>query len=119
MNHTQAENTVFRYRRQLISDCIQYLRENYSQKITIEELSNNFFLSKSYLSSLFRQATGSSVVEYLQHIRIDKACELLTGTDLSITEISALVGYTDYRFFNKSFKKITGCTAQQYRKNRA
>lgn len=118
INHTQTESTVFRYRRQLISDCIQYLRENYSQKITIEELSNNFFLSKSYLSSLFRQATGSSVVEYLQHIRIDKACELLTDTDLSITEISALVGYTDYRFFNKSFKKITGCTAQQYRKNR-
>ncbi len=116
INHVHPENTISMYRHQLISDCIQYLRENYSQKITIEELSNNFFLSKSYLPSLFKQATGSSVVEYLQHIRIDKACELLTDTALSITEISNMVGYTDYRFFNKSFKKITGCTAQQYRK---
>lgn len=116
INHVQTENTTSKYRHQLISDCIQYLRENYSQKITIEELSNNFFLSKSYLSSLFKHATGSSVVEYLQHIRIDKACELLTTTTLSITEISTMVGYTDYRFFNKSFKKITGCTAHQYRK---
>lgn len=116
INHAHSENTISRYRHQLISDCIRYLRENYSQKITIEELSNNFFLSKSYLSSLFKQATGSSVVEYLQHIRIDKACELLTDTALSITEISNRVGYADYRFFNKSFKKITGCTAQQYRK---
>ena len=115
-NHASPESAVIKYRQQLIPDCIQYLRENYSKKVTIEELSNNFFLSKSYLSSLFKKATGSGVVEYLQHIRIERACELLTNTTLSITEISTQVGYTDYRFFNKSFKKITGVTAHEYRK---
>lgn len=115
-NHASPESAVIKYRHQLIPDCIQYLRENYSKKVTIEELSNNFFLSKSYLSSLFKKATGSGVVEYLQHIRIERACELLTNTTLSITEISTQVGYTDYRFFNKSFKKITGVTAHEYRK---
>lgn len=116
LNHTAPDNLISKYRHQLIPDCIEYLKNNYSQKVTIEELSNNFFLSKSYLSSLFKKATGSGVVEYLQHIRIDKACELLADTSLSITEISARVGYTDYRFFNKSFKKITGVTAHEYRK---
>ena len=115
-NHASPESAVIKYRHQLIPDCIQYLRENYSKKVTIEELSNNFFLSKSDLSSLFKKATGSGVVEYLQHIRIERACELLTNTTLSITEISTQVGYTDYRFFNKSFKKITGVTAHEYRK---
>ena len=115
-NHASPESAVIKYRHQLIPDCIQYLRENYSKKVTIEELSNNFFLSKSYLSSLFKKATGSGVVEYLQHIRIERACELLTNTTLSIAEISTQVGYTDYRFFNKSFKKITGVTAHEYRK---
>ena len=115
-SHASPESAVIKYRHQLIPDCIQYLRENYSKKVTIEELSNNFFLSKSYLSSLFKKATGSGVVEYLQHIRIERACELLTNTTLSITEISTQVGYTDYRFFNKSFKKITGVTAHEYRK---
>ena len=115
-NHASPESAVIKYRHQLIPDCIQYLRDNYSKKVTIEELSNNFFLSKSYLSSLFKKATGSGVVEYLQHIRIERACELLTNTTLSITEISTQVGYTDYRFFNKSFKKITGVTAHEYRK---
>ena len=115
-NHASPESAVIKYRHQLIPDYIQYLRENYSKKVTIEELSNNFFLSKSYLSSLFKKATGSGVVEYLQHIRIERACELLTNTTLSITEISTQVGYTDYRFFNKSFKKITGVTAHEYRK---
>ena len=118
LNHTAEHSETSKYRHQLIPDCIEYLRNHYAQKITIEELSNNFFLSKSYLSSLFKKATGSGVVEYLQHIRIDKACELLVETDLSITEISTMVGYTDYRFFNKSFKKITGCTANEYRKTK-
>lgn len=112
-----SDNQVSQYRHQLILDCIDYLRNNYSQKITIEELSNNFFLSKSYLSSLFKKTTGSGIVEYLQHIRIEKACELLTTTPLTIMEISNMVGYTDYRFFNKSFKKITGSTANEYRKD--
>lgn len=116
LNHTAPDSAVIKYRHQLIPDCIEYLQKNYSKKITIEELSSNFFLSKSYLSSLFKKATGSGVVEYLQHIRIEKACELLTDTSLSITEICTQVGYTDYRFFNKSFKKITGLTAHEYRK---
>lgn len=114
---SSTDTKTIKYRHQLILNCIEYLKTNYTHKITIEELSSTFFLSKSYLSSLFKKATGSGVVEYLQHIRIEKACELLTMTDLPITEICGLVGYTDYRFFNKSFKKIHGCTAQEYRKS--
>lgn len=112
-----AENDVGRiYKHQLILDCIDYLKQNYSNRITIDELSNYAFLSKSYLSYLFKKVTGTNVVDYLQHIRIEKAIELLTDEKLSITEICNAVGYSDYRFFNKSFKKITGLTAQQYRK---
>ena len=111
-----SENVGSAFRHQLIPDCIAYLKENYAQKITIEELSGTFFLSKSYLSSLFKKATGYGVVEYLQHIRIEKACELLTTTNLPIIQISEQVGFGDYRFFNKSFKKITGVTAHEYRK---
>ena len=111
-----SENDGSTFRHQLIPDCIAYLKENYAQKITMEELSGTFFLSKSYLSGLFKKTTGYGVVEYLQHIRIEKACELLTTTDLPITGISQQVGFGDYRFFNKSFKKITGVTAHEYRK---
>ena len=111
-----CENDGSTFRHQLIPDCIAYLKENYAQKITIEELSGTFFLSKSYLSSLFKKATGYGVVEYLQHIRVEKACELLATTNLPITQISEQVGFGDYRFFNKSFKKITGVTAHEYRK---
>lgn len=111
-----AGTPATKHKHQLILDCIDYLKSNYSSKITVDELSNYVFLSKSYLSSLFKQVTGSNIVDYLKHIRIEHACRLLVETDLSITEILNNVGYSDYRFFNKSFKKITGMTANEYRK---
>lgn len=116
LNQDACDNNVSTFRHQLIPDCIAYLKENYAQKITMDELSDTFFLSRSYLSSLFKKATGYGVTEYLQHIRIEKACELLATTTLPITHISEQVGYSDYRFFNKAFKKITGTTANEYRK---
>ena len=115
-NHASPESAVIKYRHQLIPDCIQYLRENYSKKVTIEELSNNFFLSKSYLSSLFKKATGSGVVEYLQHIRIEQAKKLLKTSKMRIADIAEKVGYRDIKFFNKIFVKETTVTPSEYRK---
>lgn len=119
LNQDTAENAGSVYRHQLIPDCIAYLKEHYAEKITVEELSDTFFLSRSYLSSLFKKATGYGVTEYLQHIRMEKACELLRTTSLPITLITEQVGYSDYRFFNKAFRKITGMTANEYRKQQA
>ena len=115
-NHASPESAVIKYRHQLIPDCIQYLRENYSKKVTIEELSNNFFLSKSYLSSLFKKATGSGVVEYLQQIRIEQAKKLLKTSKMRIADIAEKVGYRDIKFFNKIFVKETTVTPSEYRK---
>ncbi|MDF2717560.1 MAG: AraC family transcriptional regulator [Paenibacillus sp.] len=57
-----------------------------------------------------------SVFEYLQKLRIEEACRLLAEGSDKITDIAGTVGYGDYRFFNKTFRKMTGMTAQQYRK---
>lgn len=105
-----------RLKYQLIDASICYLKENYASKLNLEEISQHAFLSKSYFSTLFKKATGMSVFEYLQNIRIQKACQLLSSETVKVTEIAEAVGYTDYRFFNKTFKKITGLTAQEYRR---
>jgi AraC family transcriptional regulator, L-rhamnose operon transcriptional activator RhaR len=104
----------FKY--QIILDSIDYLKLNYSKKLKVDDLCTNAFISKSYFSSLFKKVTGTNVVDYLQKIRIDKACELLLKTNLNVSEIMTTVGYSDYRFFNKSFKKITGLTSHAYKK---
>ena len=79
-------------------------------------MAQRLYLSESFFYVIYKQCFGVSPAHDLQMIRIERACELLTNTTLSITEISTQVGYTDYRFFNKSFKKITGVTAHEYRK---
>lgn len=104
------------FKHQIILDSIDYLKHNYSKKLKLEDLCNQAFLSKSYFSSLFKSVTGTNVVDFLQKIRIEKACQLLLENKYKVTEIMEMVGYCDYRFFNKSFKKITGVTANEYRK---
>lgn len=105
-----------RYKYQLIYDSIAYLKKNYSSRLNLDQISQHSFLSKSYYSALFKKATGMSVFEFLQKVRIEKACQLLTSENCKVSEIAEAVGYTDYRFFNKTFKRIMGVTAQEYKK---
>lgn len=104
------------FKHQLILNSIDYLKNNYSNKLRVEGLCNQAFLSKSYFTTLFKSVTGINVIDYIQKIRIEKACELLLEEKYKITEIIEMVGYNDYRVFNKHFKKITGLTASDYKK---
>lgn len=93
----------------------QYLLEHYAEQITLKELSDRFYMSNTYLSSKFKNRTGSSFVDYLTEVRIKKAKELLLYSDRKIPEIASLVGYDDYTYFGKVFKKNTGYTPLEYR----
>lgn len=105
------------YRQKLIYDSIEFLKQNYSQKLNLDDISQHFFLSRCYFATLFKKITGKSVFDYIQHIRIEEACRLLLETDQKITDIALSVGYANYRFFNKTFKKLVGMTALEYRKS--
>lgn len=115
----QAAPVQDHFKSQLIYDSIHYLESNYSGKLNLDSLSRHVYLSKSYYCALFKKVTGMSVVEYLQKIRIQKACLLLAESDRKVTEIAEEVGYNDYKFFNKTFKRIMGMTAAEYKKKSA
>ena len=100
----------------LISEIMHYIGENYSIHLNLENISRQVFLSKSYFSALFKKATGMSVIKYLQKIRIEKACQLLSEGNYKISQIAEMVGYSDYRFFNKTFQKLMGLSANEYKK---
>jgi AraC family transcriptional regulator, L-rhamnose operon transcriptional activator RhaR len=102
---------------EFIEEAINYLEKNYSKKLNVQDICKQVYMSKSYFSSLFKEITGTSVIDYLQKVRIEKACTLLLKYPVeSVMEIAYRVGYRDYKFFNKIFKRITGLTAQEYRK---
>lgn len=96
-----------------------------AQKIILENFQNNEFsmnqaaamvnLSPGYFSTLFRQETGVSFVEYLTGIRLEKAKALLMCTNMRSSEIAYEVGYKDAHYFSYIFKKVCGCTPKEYR----
>lgn len=93
---------------------IKYLNENYTQDISLKKLSEEFHLNPSYVSYLIKNETGLTYSQYLTDLRIGKARRLLETTDLSLAEISEAVGFNDYFYFIKKFKKVVGVTPGHY-----
>lgn len=103
-------------RREIIEKTMDYLKSNYQKDVSLEHLSEISFLSPSYLCRIFKETTNKTFTEYIQSIRIGKACELLSTTDLTVLNIAYEVGYRDIKYFGKIFKKYMGCTPSTYRK---
>lgn len=99
-----------------ISKIIEYLNENYASIENIEQIADNFFISKYYLCRMFKSAMSITLIDYLNNIKIKNACAFLKTTDKSITEISSLVGFNSSAYFTNVFKKITGYTPNKYKK---
>jgi len=98
------------------SKVMQWIEENYVMKFSLAELSAAIGLSQSYISRVFSQETGGSVVDYLATRRIKRACELLRSTDMRIEEVGSQCGFTDTPYFITCFRKLIGRTPLQYRK---
>lgn len=94
----------------------QYIRDNYSKKIKLDELSDLVGINKYYLIRLFKQKTGLSPIDYLIHIRLQEAEVLLANTNISISEISDRVGFHSPSHFSKTFRETNHITPTQYRK---
>jgi AraC-like DNA-binding protein len=101
---------------QLVSKIKDYLNYNYHQKIILAELAQHFHINVYYLSHLFKKATGYSIINYLINRRIDESKVYLVTTELTINEISNIVGYESSNNFFSVFKKITGLTPENYRR---
>lgn len=93
-----------------------YLCEHAREPLTLEAVASHFALSPSHLSRSFRQATGFGFREYLIHYRIQRACDLLMNTGLSVTEIADRCGFSDSNYFGDAFRKATGLSPRDYRK---
>ncbi|WP_455542069.1 phosphoenolpyruvate hydrolase family protein [Intestinibacter sp.] len=95
----------------------KYIEEHYMEVIHLGDLALVTHISPSYLSTKFKKNTGMSFTEYLLKYRINKAKELLKNNNFSCKEVALKVGYTDYIQFTKIFKKQTGITPGNYKKN--
>ena len=92
-----------------------YMKENYAEKISLEDVTQHVGFSKFYGGRLFKQHMGMTIIEYLIDIRLSHAKELLAQGEFSIKQISFMVGYQDPNYFTWSFKKATGISPVKYR----
>ncbi|MCX7773534.1 MAG: response regulator [Clostridia bacterium] len=99
----------------LIEKADKYLQENYAEEITLEDIARVVNLSPYYFSRFYKEESGVNFIDRLITIRIDKAKQYFEKTDLSLKEVSRMVGYADPNYFSKLFKKVTGFTATEYK----
>ena len=95
---------------------MNYLNHHYMQQLTLDDVAESMFLNKDYISHLFKKETGYSLMGYVILLRVNHAKLLLTETEKSITDIALECGYTDFAYFSKQFKQLTGVNPSAFRK---
>lgn len=102
--------------RSRITEVKAWLDNHYNEKIALDDLAEHFFINKFYLTRLFREQYGSTIVNYLLSLRISRAKELLRFSDLSVEEIGARCGMPEANYFSRAFHKIEGVSPSEFRR---
>ncbi|WP_328804537.1 response regulator [Paenibacillus apii] len=95
-----------------------FIQTRYAEDLSLQQLAAQFHISEAHFSRLFRKATGTTFIDYVTQVRMEKAMELLSSPDSRIYEVSLAVGYQDSRYFSQLFRKATGKTPTEFRKER-
>lgn len=103
--------TLFR-----LGEVISRMENNYRENWTVARLAKIAAMAPSTFLPVFREATGSSPIEYLLRVRITKAAEQLSQSDSSISEVALNCGFRDSNYFSRQFRKFYNCSPREYRK---
>lgn len=98
-----------------LNNIIDYLTQNFNQQITLDQLAKQFNINKFYLSRIFKQNFHTTIMAYLNTLRIKESKQLLRFSDESMQYIAIQCGFNDVNYFIRSFKKIEAITPLQYR----
>lgn len=99
----------------IILQTTNYIKEHLTKRISLDQAAAQVYLSKSYFCRIIKNELGSTFTEYVNQLRIDRSKTLLYKSELSIAEISALVGFEDQSYFTRIFRRLTGISPQKYR----
>ena len=100
----------------LIQQIDQYIEINYKKKLSLDDIADALHINSSYLSRVYKLKKGKNLFDAILNLRIEAAKDYLINTDKRTYEISELVGVEDSSYFSKMFKKITGMSPKEYRK---
>lgn len=96
---------------------MEYVEERFGEDLSLDAIAGKLGITGPYLSTYFKEKTGTNLSDYILTVRINKATQMLRETDLKIQEIASLVGYFTVASFNRVFKRFTGLTPSEFRRN--
>lgn len=114
--HMTNHNRITTKEESLPEQIKKFLNQNFSKTITLDEVAARFDCSKSTVMNVFRNKYGTTIIAYLNQIRLEQAEKLICDTDLSFKEISGECGFYDQNYFSKQFATRFGCSPTQFRK---
>ena len=100
----------------LVRIIIAYLRSNVQKNITLGDVCKSFNYSRSYICKIFKEQTGESLITYFNRLKIEESKRLLEDTEMSVTAISDLLGFSEAKYFGVAFKNRVGSSPIAYRK---
>lgn len=97
---------------------MEYIRQNYYKKISLDSIAEHVNFSKTYLSRIFKEETGENISMYINKVRIEKAKLLMMDKSIGLIDVANLVGFEDQSYFSKVFRSLTGTSPKKYQENR-
>ena len=110
------QDQIFSADKETVSDILQYIEQNYMFDITLTTLSEQMHFSPAYLSRLIKKETGYNFIRLLTMMRMLKAAQLLSSTNLKVYAICERVGIADQRYFSQLFRRTFGHSPMEYQK---
>lgn len=102
------------YQDPVVEQVLTYIAENYRNKITLSDLEQEVHYSERYINQKFQNEVGTTVIEYLNRYRIQKALSLIKEGNTPLSEVGWECGIGEYKYFNYVFKKYIGCSSKEY-----
>lgn len=99
-----------------IEDAVRFMQDNVERSLTLADISSELKLSCNHIINLFKSKTGCTPIDYFIRLKIQKACQFLELTDLTVSEIAARLGFSDQYYFSRIFRKIMDLPPSRYRK---
>lgn len=101
---------------ELIQNTKRFIEENYSERLTLEDIANEVHVNKAYLNRTFKAQTGENLFEYINRLKIKKAKIYIKKYNKKIYEVAQLLGFEDTAYFSRIFKKYEGISPKEYEK---
>jgi transcriptional regulator GlxA family with amidase domain len=110
--------TVKHWQKSVVSEVVDYLDHHSTERVELQDLAEHMAISVKHLNRIFKEATGTTIVNYANNIRLEQAKYYLTTTDLKIKDIAQLLNYYDQYHFGRIFKQATGKSPVEFRKDK-